>query len=186
MQLPSIGDLVFLCFVAITFLGAVMAVGLKNIFHNALSLALALLGTAGIFVFLHSEFLALMQVLIYAGAISIAIIFAVMLSPPISLKPKKRRLSKILVSLCVSALVFASLAYVFIKTPWPVSPDPDAGDYSVVHLGEVLIARYAFAFELISVVLLVAILGALVIAREEPGEKAKQTFPELEEERWAP
>lgn len=186
--MPSslIGDLIFFCFVAITFLGAVMAVGLKNIFHNALSLALTLLGTAGIFVFLHVEFLALMQVLIYAGAISIAIIFAVMLSPPISLKPKKRSLTKILVSLCVSALVFASLVYVFVKTPWQISADLNSGDYSVLHLGEILIARYAFAFELISIVLLVAILGALVIAREEPGEKAAEHFPELEKERWAP
>lgn len=164
-----IGDLVFGCFVGMTLAGAIMAVGLKNIFHNALSLALALLGTAGIFVFLHSEFLALMQVLIYAGAISIAIIFAIMLSPPLSLVPEKRSLSKILVSLTVSALVFASFVYVFLHTPWPVSADLDGGDYSVRHLGEVLIDRYAFAFELISIVLLVAILGSMVIAREEKG-----------------
>lgn len=184
MSLPQfISDLVFFTFVAITFLGAVMAVGLKNIFHNALSLALTLFGTAGIFVFLHTEFLALMQILIYAGAISIAIIFAVMLSPPLALKPPKRSLTKILVSLAVSALVFVSLVYVFIRTPWPVG-DPEIGDYSVAHLGEVLINRYAFAFELISLVLLVAILGAIVIAREEPGERPEAP-PPPEKERFA-
>ncbi len=164
-----IGDLIFLLFAAITIAGALMAVGLKNIFHNVLSLALTLLGTAGIFIFLHAEFLALVQVLIYAGAISIAIIFAIMLSPPLSMKPVPRSMTKILVSACVSALVFAVFVYIFIKAPWQVSLDPSLGDYSVVHLGEVLVEHYAFAFELISVVLLVAILGALVIAREEPG-----------------
>ena len=184
MQL-SIGDLIFMGFVGITFAGAFMAVSLKNIFHNALSLALTLLGTAGIFIFLHSEFLGLMQVLIYAGAISIAIIFAVMLSPPLSLKPRPRSLTKILVSLAVSALVFVTLAYIFIRTPWPVSVEVDGGDYSVAHLGEVLINRYAFAFELISVVLLVAILGAIVIAREEPGEPSLDPKIDLEDERWA-
>ena len=163
-----------------------MAVALKNIFHNALSLALTLLGTAGIFIFLNSEFLGLMQVLIYAGAISIAIIFAVMLSPPMSLVPRPRSLTKILVSLSVSGLIFAALAYVFVRTPWPVSAAaPDSGDYSVVHLGEILISRYAFAFELISVVLFVAILGAIVIAREEPGERNLDPKIDLEDERWA-
>ena len=132
----SIGDWVFMGFVGLTFLGAVMAVGLKNIFHNALSLALTLFGTAGIFVFLHSEFLALMQILIYAGAISIAIIFAIMLSPPLSMIPEKRNLTKILVSLVVSALTFVSFVYIFLKTPWPVSDNLDSGDFSVFHLGD--------------------------------------------------
>ena len=184
MQL-SIGDFIFVIFVGITFAGAFMAVALKNIFHNALSLALTLLGTAGIFIFLHSEFLGLMQVLIYAGAISIAIIFAVMLSPPMSLVPRPRNLTKILVSLSVSGLIFVTLAYIFTRTPWPVSTVPDSGDYSVVHLGEILISRYAFAFELISVVLLVAILGAIVIAREEPGQRNLDPKIDLEDERWA-
>ncbi|MBI4971829.1 MAG: NADH-quinone oxidoreductase subunit J [Candidatus Omnitrophica bacterium] len=181
----SIGDLIFVCFVGITFAGAIMAVSLKNIFHNALSLALTLLGTAGIFVFLHCEFLGLMQILIYAGAISIAIIFAVMLSPPLSLKPKKRSVTKVLVSLSVSTLTFVTLAYIFIRTPWPISANADAGDFSATHIGEILISRYAFAFELISIVLLVAILGALVIAHEEPGDRRLDPEISLEDERWA-
>ena len=166
-----IGDAVFLLFVLITLVGAVMAVSLKNIFHNALSLALALVGTAGIFVFLHAEFLALMQVLIYAGAISIAIIFAIMLSPPLALVPEKRNRRKIFISTLAGTFVFCVLSYLMLKTPWPVSPDSDGGDYSIVHLGEMLLGRYAFAFELISVVLLAAILGALVIARGGEEEK---------------
>lgn len=165
-MLPLLGDAIFLFFVAVTILGAVMAVGLKNIFHNALGLALALLGTACIFIFLHAEFLALMQVLIYAGAISIAIIFAVMLSPPLSLKPRERDFTKILLSLLVGLLAFLSLSYVFLQTQWKVVADPDAGDYSVAQLGEVIVKNYGLPFELISVALLVAIIGALVIARE--------------------
>ncbi len=165
-MLSLITDLTFLFFVVVTLGGAVMAVGLKNIFHNALSLALTLFGTAGIFIFLRSEFVALIQILIYAGAISIAIIFAIMLSPSLSLKPSKRSVTKILISLSVSLLVFVALSYIFIHTPWVVLPEM-VGDNSVKHIGEVIIQRYAFAFELISVVLLVSILGSLVIAQKD-------------------
>jgi len=165
-----VGNIVFIIFIAITLIGAVMAVGLKSIFHNALSLALALFGTAGIFIFLRSEFVALIQVLIYAGAISIAIIFAIMLSPALSIKLQKRKLTKFLGASSISALIFVSFVWIFNKTPWNVSNNPDVGDYSLVHLGETLITKYAFAFELISIVLLVSVLGALVIASEK--EKA--------------
>lgn len=165
-MLPLLGDVIFLLFAGITILGALMAVGLKNIFHNALSLALALVGTAGIFVFLHSEFLALMQILIYAGAISIAIIFAVMLSPPLSLKPRERDFTKGLLALLVAMLVCLTLSFVLMDTPWPLVVDPDAGDYSVLQVGILLATDYGLAFELISVALLIAIIGALVIARE--------------------
>jgi NADH:ubiquinone oxidoreductase subunit 6 (subunit J) len=165
-MLPLLGDAIFVFFAAMTIVGALMAVGLKNIFHNALAFALTLAGTAGIFVFLNSEFLALMQILIYAGASSIAIIFAVMLSPPLSLKPRERDFSKALLAFLVALLVCLSLAYLVMTTPWPVLDNPDIGDYSVDFVGEMLVKNYALAFELISVALLVAIIGALVVARE--------------------
>ena len=75
----------FILVVALTILGALIAVGARNIFHNVLGLAVALFGVSGLFVYLNSPFVALMEILIYVGAICIAICFAVMLSEPMHL-----------------------------------------------------------------------------------------------------
>ncbi len=79
---PNLATAGFILVVAITILGALIAVGARKIFHNVLGLALAMFGVSGLFVYLNSPFVALMQILIYVGAICIAIIFAVMLSEP--------------------------------------------------------------------------------------------------------
>src|SRR5438045_2091421 len=106
--------------VAITLLGAVLAVGLKNVFYNALSLILCLFGVATIFVYLNSEFLAIMEVIVYIGAISIAIIFAIMLSRPMLPTSEPRNFGKILRSGILGALLFAALVKMIRQTSWPV------------------------------------------------------------------
>ena len=75
--------------------GALIAVGARNIFHNVLGLAVALFGVSGLFVYLNSPFVALMEILIYVGAICIAICFAVMLSEPMYLPRPPRNPLKI-------------------------------------------------------------------------------------------
>ena len=90
-ELFNLADLSFLGVLTITFGGAFIAVGARNIFHNVLGLALSLFGVAGIFVFLNSPFLAMMEILIYVGAICIAICFAIMLSEPLYLPRPPRK-----------------------------------------------------------------------------------------------
>ena len=75
----------FFMVVAMTIVGALIAVAARNIFHNVLGLVLALIGVAGLFLYLNSPFVALMEILIYVGAICIAICFAIMLSEPMYL-----------------------------------------------------------------------------------------------------
>ena len=82
--------------VAITIVGAFIAVAARNIFHNVLGLALSLFGVAGLFLYLNSPFVALMEILIYVGAICIAICFAIMLSEPLYLPRPPRNPMKIL------------------------------------------------------------------------------------------
>ena len=162
-----IQDGVFFVLAAIVLLGAFLAVTLRNVFHNALGLGLSLFGMAGIFIYLNSEFLAAMQVIIYVGAIAIAIIFAIMLSQPmwLPLKGGPSRL-KTARSLAVSVLFFAVLSRILLGAKWPQAAEGPA-DYSVGRIGELLLNRYLVPFELISLVLLVAIMGALVISREK-------------------
>src|SRR3989338_3961642 len=106
MMIP---DVFFLFIVFVVLGGAFCAVWLKNVFYNALALIVCLFGVAGIFIYLNSEFLAVMEVIIYIGAISIAIIFAIMLSQPMMQKKEPRDAKKTARSLLLSVLLFFAI-----------------------------------------------------------------------------
>ena len=157
-----LGNAVLGLFVFFTLGGAVLAVSLKNIFHNVLCFAVSLLGVAGIFVFLHSEFLALMQIMIYVGAVVVAMAFAVMLSPPQYLAPDPRSKPKILFSLATSLLFFAFLSKAIRMSHWQI--DDAATVPSVVDLGMSLMDKFSLAFVMVSLALFVAVVGAILAA----------------------
>jgi NADH-quinone oxidoreductase subunit J len=149
--------------VGLTMGGACIAVFPKNILYNVLGLALALSGVAGIYLYLGSLFVALMQLLIYVGAITIAIVFAIMLSRPLHLEVPERRLPKVVAAGGASVLVFLALVGVGLKSRWMVAAER-SGDWSVESLGHAMLTKYNLVFEVISLVLLVAIIGAIVTA----------------------
>lgn len=150
--------------VSLTFAGAFIAVFFRNIIHNVLGLALALFGVAGLFFFLGSPFLAFMELLIYVGAITIAIVFAIMLSSPIGGPLPPRSTKKATLAGGVVVLVLGLLIYIVTGTGWEVAA-MRSSDWSVKSIGQMLLTRYDLVFELISLVLLVGILGAIVTAR---------------------
>jgi NADH:ubiquinone oxidoreductase subunit 6 (subunit J) len=153
----------------LVFGGALLAVLPKNIIHNVFGLATSLVGVAGLFIFLGSEFLAMMEILIYIGAICIAIVFAIMLSQPMHLQIPKRGRPKLIFSFVVAASIFFSFHGIVTRTDWePALVKGD--DWSVARLGELLFTRYELLFELISLVLLVAIMGAIITAAALTGE----------------
>ena len=158
----NIADIVFVGLAVVLLTAAVLAVWLKNVFYNALALILCLFCVAGIFIYLNGEFLAIMEVIIYIGAISIAIIFAIMLSRPMFQKHEKRETQKILRAGAIGALLFFGVTKTIRLTRWPeVSVD---GDYSIGALGKMFLGDSVLPFEVVSLVLLVAIIGALVIS----------------------
>ena len=153
----------FAVVVTFTFAGALIAVLPRNILYNVLGLILCLTGVGGIFLFLGSPFIALMELLIYVGAICISIVFAIMLSRPLHLSLPKRHPPKVAGACAVALLLFGALATTIFKTPW--QPAPVRGsDWSVATLGTYLLTRYDLVFEAMSIVLLVAILGAILIS----------------------
>jgi len=154
----------FLLVMVLTLLGALIAVAARNIFHNVLGLAMSLMGVAGLFLFLNSPFVALMEILIYVGAICIAICFAIMLSEPLYLPRPPRNAVKIMGALAGAGAVFAFLWLLVRKTKWTPALERST-DWSVTTLGHYLLNQYVLIFELISLLLLVAMLGAIVIAR---------------------
>jgi NADH:ubiquinone oxidoreductase subunit 6 (subunit J) len=164
----DLANLSFLGVLILTFGGALIAVGARNIFHNVLGLALSLFGVSGIFLYLNSPFLAMMEILIYVGAICIAICFAIMLSEPLYLPRPPRKPIKLVGAGLGAGLIFFMLSILVKKTEW-VPASVRGTDWSVATIGHYLLTRYALIFEVISLVLLVAMLGAIVNAKNGRG-----------------
>jgi NADH-quinone oxidoreductase subunit J len=162
--------------------GALLAVGLKNVLHAIFGLAISLLAIAGLFVVLNSPFVAAMEVLIYVGGISVAMVFAVMLSTVVPKHATETPLRRGLAALVAITFMLAVGAVLVGADFAGITPRvvPDEL-WSVAHLGKWLLDDYNLVFETLSVVLLLAILGAIVISRRdqaEPNEEPeKETSP---------
>ena len=158
---------IFGCFLLVAAAGALLAVLSTRIIRSVTGLALCSIGLAGLYYFLHSPFLALMEILIYVGAVCVTIIFGVMLSEPDEPVPQEKRSRELVwgaAALLVSTALFLGVAHLSLTGAWP-APAASAADGSLRAIGVALLTTYSLPFELISLVLLVAILGALAIAR---------------------
>ncbi|MCL4306511.1 NADH-quinone oxidoreductase subunit J [bacterium] len=162
-------DYLFLMGVITSLSGGMIAAIARNLFHAALGLALTLTGTAVLFVPLGGELISVLQILVYLGAVAIAILFILMLSPPFYLKRGQRNALKLLASVIVTLIVAVPLlsAAFSVKAKGIVSYTPP----TVQQIGRVLLDEFVFPFEVISVLLTVAIIGAIVIARDLPDEE---------------
>ncbi len=162
-----IAGFIFILCAAVTVAGAVIAALSGRIIRGVCGLALCSLGLAGLFYFLRSPFLALMEILIYIGAVCVTIVFVIMLAEPeeprITDPPRIRWLWGGL-GLLVCTAVCVGLARLSLG-PVLHAPETPATSGSVRDIGIALLTRYSLAFELVSLVILVAILGALTIAR---------------------
>ena len=105
----------------------------------------------------------MMQLLVYVGAICITYIFAIMLSPPMELEAPKRPAVKIITSLIVGAITFSAMVQMILNSKWAPYAQPSR-DWTIKTLGHQLLTRYFLVFELISLLLAVAIVGAIMIA----------------------
>ena len=157
---------VFVMCLATMAAGALIAVFSSRLIRSVCGLALCCIGLAGLYYFLHSPFLALMEILIYVGAVCVTIVFAIMLAEPDEPAPAKTAASLAWggMSALVAAAIFGALVWLATQGNWPAPADL-LNDGSVEAVGRSLLTTYSLAFELISLALLVAILGALAIAR---------------------
>ena len=156
--------------IATTVAGAFIAVLSHRIIRSVAGLALCCIGLAGLYYFLNSPFLALMEILIYVGAVCVTIIFGVMLSEPDEPQSQEKPGREAIwggLAVLVSIAVFWGVARLSLQSGWPESRAGVVTEpmWSVEAVGRALLTTYSLPFELISLVLLVAILGALVVAR---------------------
>ena len=166
-----VGAIFILC-LATTLVGALIAVITVRIIRCVCGLAICSLGLAGVYYFLHSPFLALMEILIYVGAVCVTLVFAVMLAETGEPILDDDRRSTILwgsIAVVVSAAIFWGLWRLGVHQDWS-APVTRLNDGSVNAIGKSLLTTYSLAFELISLALLVAIVGALAIARTGRGK----------------
>ena len=162
----GLSSLVFIVVIMTTVLGAVIATHSVRLMRAVTGLAICFIGVAGLYYYLHSPFVAMMEMLIYVGAVCITIVFAVMLADPHSEKDTdKESLFTGPLSFALGALLFWGLSALAGKTAWTV-PSARINDGSLEEVGKSLLTNYSMVFELISLVLLVAIIGALVLARQ--------------------
>lgn len=157
--------LIFLLTVGITIAGGLIACNAERLVRAVAGLMICFIGVGALYYFLNSPFVAMMQVLIYVGAVAVTITFAIMLAAPEESKHHGpiSALSGPL-GFITAALLTIGLSLIALQTFW--SSAPKINDGSVKVIGTQLLTDYSMVFELISIVLLIAIVGALVIARE--------------------
>ena len=159
-------QLVFYLLSFIIIISSIYVVTLRNIFHSALFPILTLFAVAGIYILLNAEFLAAVQVLIYVGAISILIIFAIMLTSQLASKKISQSNEQVMIGVFVCAgFLLASLGSLA-NTVWRIVDKP-LPENNTLTIGKLLMNEYVLPFEVVSVVLLAALIGAVVLARKE-------------------
>ena len=159
--------IVFYIFAVITLGAASIVVFSRNIVHAAFALLFTFFGVAGIYVFLLADFIAVTQLLIYVGGIMVLILFGVMLTNRQISVDIKTGIVQIVPGLLISSIICGTLIGLLVTTNWRTSPQLPNVEKTAPQLGELLLTRYLLPFEIASVVLLVALIGAAMTARRE-------------------
>ncbi len=166
----NLGEMIFLLTIVVTMGGALMAVLSGSIVYALMGLVTAMFGVAGLYIYLNSPFLAMMQILIYVGAVSVLIAFAVMLVGPLYKNPREwttaGKFGAALGVALVSLLVFLR----FVMETFPRGAKP-AFTMTTKDIGRLFFDNLVLPFELISLLIVVAILGAIMLALFSRGNK---------------
>ena len=163
----TMSHIVFIILSAIALVGALGVVLNRNLFRSALFLVLSFVAVAGFYILLEAEFLAMVQILVYVGAISILIIFAIMLSRRMMSAEVKAFNEQWAWALVAALALFAILAFVLLGVVWPTA-EASVPENAISDLGQALVSpdQFVLVFEVASVLLLVALVGAVIVARE--------------------
>jgi len=156
----------FYILAAVTLGAGVVVVTSANIVHSAAALVPAFLGVTGLYILLSAEFVAGIQVLIYAGAITVLILFAIMLTEGGTGLGGRQRNEQAVLGAAVAAAMAAMLIVVAARTAWPAGPGA-LPSYTPGAIGQSFLGQNLLVFEGTSVVLLISLMGAIMIARRE-------------------
>ncbi len=169
MNSVQLFDIIFYVLAVTVLASASIVVFSRNIVYAAFSLLFTLFGVAGLYVLLNADFLAITQLMVYVGGILVLILFGVMLTNKVVSVDIKTGTLQVVPAAIVVALTAGILCSIFVATPWTGAGSTDflAVKTTAPKIGEALITSHMLLFEVASVVLLVAIIGAAMIARRE-------------------
>ena len=157
-------DIIFYVTAIITIGSAGVVVFSRNIAYAAFALLFTFSGAAIIYVLLNADFIAVTQLLIYVGGILVLLIFGVMLTTNLTNVDLNAQTLKALPATIVTAVVSALLVSTMVSTRW-VQKEPMNPDTTITQIGELLLTKYLLPFEVASIILLVAMVGAAFLAR---------------------
>ena len=156
---------------ALTVGAALSVAAVRNLIHSVVLLIVSFAGVAGLYITLSADFIAVVQILIYIGAIAILLIFAIVLTP------RAGRLNQegfmLLPALALAVLVAGTMIFVAFDTNWAIS-ERDGFEETATAIGDLLLDKYALPFEIASVLLLSAIIGAILLVRPEGAEEGPE------------
>jgi NADH-quinone oxidoreductase subunit J len=161
-------EAIFYVVAAVTVAGALGVVLARNVVHSALFLIVALLAVAGVFILLAADFLAIVQVLIYGGAVTILILFAMMLTRVRDVPGELDGPQRPFAALAAGAFLAVSVTTI-LSTEWRGNTEK-INAVSIEQIGNALFSVWAVPFEIASLLLVVALLGSIILARGEEGE----------------
>lgn len=158
---------VFLYFAAVIVMAAALVVVLRNPIYSALSLLVMFFHVAGLYVTLHAEFLAAIQIIVYAGAILVLYLFVVML---LNVKREEQFNQQGPVALFLGVVLLTEAVLLTVSRGFTVgTPEPGREGSAVGNtesIGEILYSTYLFPFEIASLILLVAMIGAVILSKK--------------------
>ena len=159
------GELVFIGIASLVIFSAFGVVISSSLVHSAVALLFTLFGVAGLYIFLYADFLAATQVIVYVGGILVLIIFGAMLTNKIDTPSIASSSSNQVIGAIISLLLFAFQLGVIFKTDWHL------GDGSIIEgtvrpIGQMLLIEYLLPFEVVSILLLGALIGAAMLSRK--------------------
>ena len=158
--------LVFLLLAAIAVAGAISLILERHPIHSALSLIVVMVALAGLYLLLEAEFVAAIQVIVYAGAIMVLFVFVIMLlNAGAEERSSLSRMARY-AGVPLAVLLLVALAYSVTRASWSMVPQP-AGEHPIRAMAMLLFRNYVFPFELTSILILIAILGALVLTKRD-------------------
>ena len=161
--------LAFWLLAAMTIGGASMIIFSRNLIHAVIFLIISLLGVAGLYLTLSADFIAVVQVLIYVGAISVLMLFAIMLTPRAERDNSESSLK--LPAAAVMVLILTVTVYVALDTDWGAVRQAALADQARL-IGQSLINEYVLPFEIGAVLLTAALVGAIALARQDDEDVA--------------
>ena len=169
MDLAQGVQIVSLVILAVMMIGAALGVVLlSNIVYSAFLLGGVFISIAGMYLLLNADFVAAAQVLIYVGAINVLILFAIMLvnkQEDFAVINNSWLRPVLTAGVCLG--LFALLSTTVLTTPWSLSTGPTPGNNSIVIIAQHFFSDFLLPFELASILLLIAMIGAIVLARRE-------------------